>query len=272
MNDFQLTDLQFQDFSRTGPVLIDFLRDLPFLERLSLFDFRVRDIAPLYELPKLREFSVSDGSCKIDLPRISSLRDLRLSWSAAKYGSLLDCSALKSLGLDNYTGPDFRSFRKLSALENVGFGFTRLERLAGVEAFENLRRLSLGPINRLESLDGLEHCPTLTELEIEAAKKLRSIDAVHHLPKLRSLHLTRCPQIQSIKVLSKHPMLERIWFGQTSNVRDGDLAPLATLPRLQVATFLDRRHYNRKNAEFPQARPILGHRLVTLFDSGRSGL
>jgi hypothetical protein len=270
MDDHHLTELHFQDFSRQGPVRIDFLRELPLLERLSLWAFGVRDVSPLYDPPKLRELALSECRCTIDFPRMPSLRELRLGWSARKFASLLDCTRLQSLGLDSYTGSDFLAFAKLESLENVGFGFARLERLAGLGAFGRLRRLSLGPVNRLESLEGMEDCRALTELEIEAAKNLRSIDPVRRSPSLRILSLIRCPNIATIEPITAHPSLERVGIGQTSNVRDGDLSPLETLPRLGVAAFMDRKHYNRKNAEFPKMPPTFGHRLVTLFDSEKS--
>jgi hypothetical protein len=267
IDDFRLTELHFQDFSREGPVQIDFLRELPFLERLSLWAFGVRDISPLYDLPTLTELAVSECSCTIDFLRLPSLRRVRLGWSGKKFASLLDCKNLQSLGIDSYSGPDFSAFAKLERLENIGFGFTRLENLAGLGAFSHLRRLSLGPANRLNSLEGLEDSQSLTELEIEAAKNLRFIDTVRHLPDLRILSLIRCPNIATIEPITGHPALERVGIGQTSNVRDGDLSPLETLPRLEGAAFMDRKHYNRKNADFRKVPPKFGHKLVTLFDS-----
>jgi len=70
--------------------------------------------------------------------------------NARTLSSLLEYADLKELGLDNYTGPDLRPFAKLSSLENIGMAYTRLESLAGVERFPNLRRLSLERDNGVE--------------------------------------------------------------------------------------------------------------------------
>jgi hypothetical protein len=266
---FRLSELHFQDFSREGPVQIDFLRELPFLQRLSLWAYGVRDISPLYSLAALTELALSDCNYTVDFTRLPNLRRLRLGWSAKKFASLLHCQNLQSLGLDHYSGPDFSAFARLEKLENIGFAFTRLAHLLGIGAFRHLGRLSLGPVNRLENLDGLEDSQSLTQLEIEAAQNLRSIDTIRHLPNLRTLSLIRCPKIATIEPIRGHPALERVGLGQTSNVRDGDLSPLDTLPRLVGAAFVDRKHYNRKNADFPKVPLTFGRKLVTLFDSDK---
>jgi hypothetical protein len=209
---------------------------------------------------------VSQDNCAIDLTRIQALRELRLSWSAKKYSSLFDCTGLKGLGMDNYSGPDLVPLARLSSLENVGLAFTRLERLVGVEAFLDLKRLSLGPINRLETLEGIQVCRGLSDLEVGKAAKLRSIDAVKPLLSLRVLSLVDCPKISSIDPIRGHFSLEKVGFLHKTRILDGDLSALDTLPSLKHASFTDRRQYNRTNASFPKSYRT-PNKLITLFDS-----
>jgi hypothetical protein len=51
-----LTDLRIYADGRGSKGHLDFLRDLPFLERLSIIIVGLRDVSPLYDLPNLRTF------------------------------------------------------------------------------------------------------------------------------------------------------------------------------------------------------------------------
>ena len=162
-------------------------------------------------------------------------------------------------------GDNFRPFAKLTALENIGFGFTRVASLDGVERFPLLRRLSLGPINRLETLDHLEGCPHVSSLQIEAAKKLRRIDAVSSLRVLQELCFTRCPAIQSLQPIAGLPELEYVSLLQTTTIAEGDISALHTLPRLKHASIGDRKHYNVKNTDLPKASRRT-YKMTTLYE------
>jgi internalin A len=248
-----VSDLQISADGRGSKGHLDFLRDLPFLERLSIIIVGLRDISPLYDLPNLRTFEFQPVAGKIDFLRFPKLEVLRCSWNARTLSSLLEYADLKELGLDNYTGPDLRPFAKLSSLENIGMAFTRLESLAGVERLPNLRRLSLGPINRLETLDHLQGCSELRDLSIGPAKNLARVDTLSCHKYLAKLYLQACPNIESLQALKRLVNLEYFGLLETTTVADGDLATLLTLPKLKHATIRDRQHYNVRNSELPKA-------------------
>ena len=253
MRDQGLSELRVFADGRNGAARIDYLGEIPFLQRLGLCIVGLRDVSPLYDLPNLRALTVQRIERKIDFTRIPRLENLSLSWNAKLFSSLLESERLEVLGIDNFTGKDFLPFAKLKALENIGFAFTRLESFAGLEQFPELGRLSLGPINRLETLDHLEGYPDLRYLQVEAAKKLRRIDAVSRLRCLQELWFTACPQIESLRAIEGLPALEYFGLLQTTSVADGDLSALLKLPRLKHASIRDRKHHNMKNDNLPKA-------------------
>jgi hypothetical protein len=263
MRAHELTDLRL--YAADGAAArIDFLRDIPFLEVLGLCVVGLRDVTPLYDSPNLRALTLQGVEKAIDFTRIPRLTSLSVQWSTRFFASLLDCEALTDLGIDYFSDDNFRPFARLTALQNIGFGFTRVDSLDGVERFPLLRRLSLGPINRLETLDHLEGCPHVSSLQIEAAKKLRRIDAVSSLRAVQELCFTRCPAIQSLQPVAGLPELEYVSLLLTTTIAEGDISALHTLPRLKHASIADRKHYNVKNTDLPKAYRQT-HKLTTLY-------
>jgi Leucine-rich repeat (LRR) protein len=247
---------------------IDFLSSLLFLERLDLAAVGLRDISPLYQLPNLQWLSLNGVARKIDFTKIPKLNNLRLGWNEKNFSSLLDCANLQSLGLDNYSGSDLWAFAKLTRLSVLALSFSKIESLDGIEHLGLLDRLSLARVNRLESLEHLQHCQALTTLEIDGAAELRDVGAVAGLRNLRSFSLMGCPKVQSVRAVGGLPALETVGLLQTTSIQDGDLSALDALPALRHASFLDRPHYNRKNAQYPK-RLRYPRRPKLLFDSAK---
>lgn len=157
--------------------------------------------------------------------------------------------------MSGFSGLDLRSFGSIQTLENLAVSFSKINSLAGIDGLPRLVRLSLAKVNHLQTLNGIEGCDKLLLLWIEGAKVLSRLDALATLRGLRTLNLTDCPNIETLQPISGLPQLEAVWFFGTTNVRDGDLSPLTTLPKLTYAKFVDRGHYNRRSVEFPKSTP-----------------
>lgn len=253
MESHGLHDLRLHDVTPGRSTSVDFLRDLPGLARLSLCVNGPRDWRALYELRSVRVLELQYVTRKLDFTRMPQLEDLTCNWSDRLFSSLCDCEWLEHLGLDYFTGSDFAIFRKLKALRSIGFGFTRLGSLIGIEQFPDLRWLSLGPVNRMETLDYLDACAKLEYLSIDQAMKLKTIDAVAYLWNLQELCFKACPKIESLRSLRGLANLEYFGLLETTSIADGDLSVLNLLPQLKHASIRDRRHYSHKNADFPKA-------------------
>lgn len=247
-------------------VQIDFLRELPFLERLDLSALGIVDVSPLYDLPNLRRLNINGFKHKIDFTRIPKLEELRLDWHEKSFSSLLACDQLRILGIGYYTNPDLQQLKNLCSLQELVISFSRIENLAGVEHFPELGLLSIDYVKNLETLEPLGACRKLWNLRIDAAKNLRWMDPVSGLRNLRELCLKRCPEIESLRPIQGLPALESVGLLETTNIQDGDLSVLLTLPALKHASFVDRRHYTHKNADFPKVYRQ-ANKLVVLYDN-----
>ena len=235
---------------------VDFLACLPFLESLDLWVPRLKDTSPIYSLVNLRRLSLNGPTTKIDFTRFPLLQDLQLGrWRPGKYDSVFDCS-LKSLGITSYSEPDLKAIARIVTLQNLAVSFSRVDDLSGVSKLPKLIRLSLAGLSNLKSLDGIEGSPSLLLLWIEQLKNLAKIDALSHLRTLRTLNLSDCPKIESLRPVTDLPELEAVWFFGKTNIRDGDLVPVAMLSKLKYAKFVDRPHYSHRSSEFPKSTDI----------------
>lgn len=265
MESHGLKDLRFYDLAPDGNTSVDFLRDLPTLERLSLCVNGPDRWSALYQLSNLRVLEFQHATRKVDFTRMPRLEHVSCSWKAGLFSSLCDCEWLTKLAVDYFSAPDFRIFGKLKALRQMDFGFARVESLLGMERFPELRRLELGPLSRLETLEHLEQCGKLEYLGIHNAKKLRSIDAVGGLTNLQELFFKACPKLESLRSLEGLPNLEYFGLLETTTLADGDLSVLKTIPKLKHASIRDRKHYTHSDADFPKSyRRTL--KLVTLYE------
>ncbi|HTA60038.1 MAG TPA: hypothetical protein VK805_17920 [Candidatus Baltobacteraceae bacterium] len=236
---------------------IDFLKSLPFLARLDLWTAKIRDLSPLYTLPKLRALSLNGVSKKIDFTKIQGLEDLHLSqWREARFNSIFECKMIKNLAVTGYSGVDLKPFTRIATLTNLAMSFSKLLSLEGAAALPALVRLSLASTNQIDTLNGIQTCNKLLLLWVESARKLRNLGAISSIRSLRTLNLSDCPSLESIKPMARLPELEAVWFYGSTNIHDGDLSPLTTLPKLKYAKFVDREHYSHANVIFPKSLPI----------------
>lgn len=235
---------------------IDFLPQMPEIEQLDIVAPEVKDFTPLYGLPKLRKLNLDGKTGHIDFLRFPMLQELSVGlWSPRNLGSVFQCRSLKNLAIAGYSAADLHEFESLKdSLEGLSLGKLRCERLDGMPELPKLIRLFLTLCPRLQSLSGVERCADLQVLWVERARSLEQIDSVRHLRLLRTLILSGCPRIKSLTPLRGLPALETVGLMETTNIQDGDISVLKTLPALIHAKFVDRPHYTNRDSEFPKER------------------
>jgi hypothetical protein len=234
---------------------LDFLRDIPFLERLSLIVLNRVKIEGIYFLPELKDLSVGYNKKRIDFTRFPHLERLSLGWCSG-YESLFECQSLRDIAISRLPDHQMASLSRLPNLENLALSSYQSTDLRSLPHLHQLLRLSLITCNRLRYLTGLERCPNVLVVWIEQAKSLGDISAITALEVLRTLVLRDCPQIESIKPISDLQNLEAVALDATTRILDGDLSPLVSLPRLRNAGFKNRPHYSNRSEEFPKDLPI----------------
>jgi hypothetical protein len=248
----KIREINLSAYSGWADRKIDFLRDLPDIEHLTITAGVNVDVSPIYDLKHLWDLGLA-GEIKgpVEFPRIESLRELGLgNWNNRKYQTAFECVRLKNIGLSYYPAPDLSALSNLISLEALQLAWGKIRSLEGISSMSRLARISLQMQNQLESLDGISGLPEMLVVWIERAKKLKRLDGIGTLDKLRTLVLNNAPNLESLKPLLDSKAIEAICIMQTTSIADGDLAILKKLPTLRHVNFIDRKHYNQNNSDF----------------------
>lgn len=229
---------------------LSFLSELSNLKLFEIFDFNIKDIAPIHLLHGLRRLRVTTYcSTEIRFAAFPNLQSCGLEWRP-KATSLFDCATLKELFVNHYNGKRVTPFARLVDLESLAILNAPVETLQGLSPLKGLRSLRLANLKRLTSLAGIEVLASLEELEVHTCRAIGSIEEVGSLTRLKKFHLNNDGDIESLKPLEKLNGLESVLFYESTNVLDGDLSPLLRQKNLSRVSFQNRRHYSHRREEF----------------------
>jgi Leucine-rich repeat (LRR) protein len=228
---------------------LEFLHELPALAAFSLVDFTIRDITPIHELTGLHALEISTYcDTPIDFQRFPNLERCLLYWRRGSQ-SLFQCAGLKWLFIHRYNEASSMPFARLLDLEELSIANSELREIEHLSALSTLRFLGLFNLKHIASLRGIESLVQLDSLEINGCKAIGDIEELRALTHLRRLQLNDNGMIASLTPLDKAVNLEEVLFFESTNIADGDLTPLARLPRLSKIAFQNRRHYSHKREE-----------------------
>jgi internalin A len=229
---------------------LEFLANFPELLALSIIGGIAEHIEPIHRLHNLRLLRVL-AYCKNEIRfyEFPHLIDCGLQWRP-KAMSVFDAFGLRVLFVSGFNGTDTRQFGRLTRLESLSILGAPISSLEGLAPLLELRSLRLGDLRKLLSLSGIENLVRLEKLEISTCRKIRLIDEISSLAKLRELYLGNMGDNQSLKPLAQLSQLHRVTFVESTNILDGDLSPLIGLPRLEVVSFQNRRHYSHRREAF----------------------
>jgi Leucine-rich repeat (LRR) protein len=236
---------------------LSFLKDLKGLWALDILTDYVEDPSPIHHLTKLRILSVGEIlKGQIDFSKFPHLEVVSVNWSP-KVKSIFDCKSLKKVLLCKYKSKDgdLSLFNNLPNLESLCFKICNINRIGGISNLRNLKELEIHWASKLDSLQGLESLTTLKKLAIETCRSLRRIDEISALTNLEWLDLSNNGRIETIKPLARLKKLKKLLLIESTNIVDGDLSVLLTLPNLRDVSFGERRHYNLKNKDMPGYEP-----------------
>jgi hypothetical protein len=165
--------------------------------------------------------------------------------------SLYDCTTLKHVFINNCPVTSLHAFDKLKNLEYLSLKSPKLESIGDVKTLQKLNFLGIYIAGELSSLEGIEQFHNLEMLEIERCRKISNIEPVKALKKLQRLMIANCGKIDSLKPVAELKKLREIFFHESTNILDGNLAILKSLPNLEDVSFQERRHYNCKWEDLP---------------------
>jgi hypothetical protein len=169
-------------------------------------------------------------------------------------GLLAEHESLHHLGLGLYQGRDLKLLGRLPSLRRVRLVEAR--RLAGLDGVGavggSLAGLDLERCPALSSIGALEEAHGLTYLRLAFCPKVKRVDSLSKLPSLRLLDVQQSSPLETLEPLAGHSGLEVLYL---NSVLDGDLDPVALMPRLKIFRAAGAA-YNRDKSEFMRAGRI----------------
>ena len=158
----------------------------------------------------------------------------------------MDCAWLEELSIDSFKYTNLDRLRNLKNLKAVQIGNSSIKTLDWLEDFERLERLELHNCKKVEDFTVISRCKALRRLDLHGCKNVSDLEFIAHLERLEELDLSSCGEIQSVVPLGHVKTLKAFAFNGSTNVWDGDLGVLESLPKLAMLMFVPRRHYSHK--------------------------
>lgn len=230
---------------------LDFLRAFPDLRVVEVVDLNIDNVEGIHALRDLTSLVLLTYSrTPLRFEAFPVLRDCDFDWGRRRVTGLGECSHLRHLSVVRMPSEDLKGLSRLTGLKSLWIGSSPIRSLDGVSTLLALTELHLRGLRKLEALDGVECLSMLEYLELDTCRRVESIECVRNLGHLRSLYVNNCGPIESLSPIANLLELEEVLFFESTNVVDGDLAPLTRLPRLRNLSFQNRRHYSHRREQF----------------------
>jgi len=215
------------------------------VRRLDVLDRSIVDLDPIGRLAGLEELSVQAAAdAVLDLGILPGLRSVTGEW--ALIGRTLSAVAeLERVVTWMFAGVDLHAFRDHVVLKTLTIkDAPYLESLSGLGNLPDLAALTIVGAPRLHEIDEVaELSASLRELKFEECERIDAIDDVGPLVGLRFLGISESGDIASLAPIGSLTQLEALYAWGSTRIVDGDLSPLARLPRLKEIRMRNRRGY-----------------------------
>lgn len=227
---------------------IDFLKEIDFIENLSITSSGIMDLQVLHYLSNLKKLSIEEPESFLNLESLESLNELGIRMNKYVVG-MEQLKKLKILRLYNYNPPSksLSELNKLSSIEELKITNSSIESFWGCDALTKLKRFELNYLKKMSFIDELEQLSnTLKILEFSSCKKIKNHEYVSCLHNLERLAFNECSDIESISFIEKMHNLKSFVFMNT-NVCDGNLI---SCEKLEYVAFSNKKHFSHKIADF----------------------
>jgi hypothetical protein len=249
----QIRNLQLHQARDESGDAVNFLRDLDWIEKLSINDFTLGDDSAVEALCALRQLALgTQARNPLNLKELRKLDYCMLNWRR-KTDSLFDCVTLRRLSITaGFKAREVGLLPRLSRLENLALWNVSANSVEPLGSLHKLKSLSLARWRKLESLRGLRSLVNLEELEIESCRGCQSLEDLRPLVRLKKLFLNNVGKVESLASLEGMRDLEWFLFIESTNIMDGDLSVLKRLPNLKRTGFMERSHYTHSRGDLPE--------------------
>jgi len=240
---------------------LDFLYELPFIDEVQLWgywgtNFDPIDLSALSQCTWLKKIKVDiNNSIKVfpNLSKLTTLEDLEVVMYRQLFNGDLHIPSLKVLHIVNslkLISLDLSKLKKLNYLHlkrNKALRDVIISPEVDLHGFESV----MNP--RLFTIDGLSEVLSKCTIWLGRSPKFN----LHDIPKnTEELQLWSMGKIPNLKFLSNYKELSCIFLHGTTDIVDGDLSVLLSLPKLRTLNMEhDRKHYSHKLAELRNLLP-----------------
>ena len=231
-----------------------FLQYLPIRE-LVVLDRRITDLTPVYTLaPRLELLDLTvDPDVRVDVAELPHLRELSATWVQVE-GTIAAGRQLRRVALDAYRPDDLTPLSGLRHLSAISMKERpRLRSLHGLGELVLLTDLGVHGAARLDDVSELRDRDLLQTLYLEACPRIGSVDDLAACTGLRKLNVADGGDLESAAPLGGLVALEELYAYGSTRFVDGDLSPLARLPRLDELRLQSRRHYRPSVPDLKEA-------------------
>lgn len=225
------------------------------VRRLNILDRGLTDLEPVGRLAdSLQALSVQAApSAELDLGALPHLRSVAGEWGLLR-GTLGRVERLQSVITWRFDEADLHAFRDHFDLERLTIKeVPHLDSLSGLADLRELKVLGVFLARRLRDISDVARLASLRELEFEDCPTLDSLEDVGQLVNLRFLGFSECGDIESLAPIGSLVQLEVFYAWGSTRIVDGDLSPLARLPRLKEIRMRDRGGYRPRVGDLVSA-------------------
>lgn len=223
---------------------LSFLHRLKHIRRLMLRADRGTDLRPVESLKNLvvlRLYSAWEPASVLNLCALPELRACAMDWWP-QWSSVLRCGRLQFLRVWNARKVphwDLKGLSELQELELLRCHGTRTVELAPQT---RLASLAIRRCRCFESVSPPACLRGLKYLWLEGQHRL-DIKTIARFKDLVRLWLDAQGKVPSLAFLKPLKKLKRLEFEYSTNILDGDLEFLTSLPNLERVNYHERRHY-----------------------------
>lgn len=205
---------------------MNFLKECPSIEKLSILNHFVKDLSGIYNLKKLSVLAINETTTKVEF-RINELKNLEELYGTLpkKNVGINELNKLKKVELWGYKpkSRNLNEFKNLKSLNELSITQSSLYSLDGIEGIVNLKSLGFYYLRKLADITALEKLKApVAELFLENCKSIEDFSPIQNLKELEDLKIIACGDIPSLSFVPKLTKLKSLVFPET-NILDENL-------------------------------------------------
>ncbi len=223
INEFNVTKVDVEDFDCDD---LNFLKECPSIEKLSILNHFVKDLGGIYDLKKLSVLAINETTTKVEF-RINEIKNIEELYGTLpkKTVGINELNKLKKVAVWGYKpkSKNLNEFKNLKNLNELSMTQSSLHTLDGIEGIVNLKSLGLYYLRTLADITALKELKApVAELFFENCKSIEDFSPIQNLKELEYLKIMACGDIPSLSFVPKLTKLMSLVFPET-NILDENL-------------------------------------------------